>query len=248
MLERIQGLPEGVLGIRAKGLISSEDYEKVIVPALEEARSKGSRVRFLYHFPAEFERFTASARWEDLHVGLKYLRLFERCAVVTDEDGIRSAVNVAAAMLPCPVRVFGNDAWNEAVEWVAAPARGTLGFRVLEDRKVAVLEPSGQLRAEDFDAVEARVDAWLEETGGRLAGLVVHAREFPGWENLGSMLRHLRFVRDHHRRVARVALAADGALGEFAEHIGSHFVEAEVKHFGHDQLEAATAWAAGEES
>ena len=59
------------------------------------------------------------------------------------------------------------------------------------------------------------------------------------------MLRHLRFVRDHHRKVRRVALAVDGVLADLAPRLSEHFVQAEIKGFGYDELDRALAWAAG---
>ena len=79
----------------------------------------------------------------------------------------------------------------------------------------------------------------------RCPGVVLHARAFPGWENVGSLLRHVRFVRDHHRTVRRVALAADAKLADLAPRLAEHFVRAELRHFGYDELDDAIAWAAG---
>jgi hypothetical protein len=72
---------------------------------------------------------------------------------------------------------------------------------------------------------------------------VIHTREFPGWENLGSLIQHVRFVRDHHRRVGRVALASDSRLADLAPRLAEHFVQAEVRRFGYDDLDAAIMWA-----
>jgi len=74
---------------------------------------------------------------------------------------------------------------------------------------------------------------------------VIHAREFPGWENLGSLLRHLRFVRDHQRHVKRIAFAADSKLAGVAPAIADVFIHAEVKSFAYDELDIAIAWASG---
>jgi hypothetical protein len=107
---------------------------------------------------------------------------------------------------------------------------------------VIVVEVKQALRAQDFDALELAADNWIEAHGD-LQGLVIHVREFPGWENLGGLVRHMRFVRDHHRKVKRIALSADSKLASVAPRIGEHFVKAEVKGFGYDELEAAVAWA-----
>jgi hypothetical protein len=74
---------------------------------------------------------------------------------------------------------------------------------------------------------------------------VIHARAFPGLENLGALVRHVRFVRDYHRHVSRIALAADSKLASVAPRIAEHFVQAEVKVFGYEELEKAIAWAGG---
>ncbi|HVZ21683.1 MAG TPA: STAS/SEC14 domain-containing protein, partial [Vicinamibacterales bacterium] len=67
--------------------------------------------------------------------------------------------------------------------------------------------------------------------------------QFPGWENLGTLLRHVRFVRDHHRLVRRVALAVDGTVAQMAPVLADHFVQAELKQFSADDLEPAIVWA-----
>jgi hypothetical protein len=54
----------------------------------------------------------------------------------------------------------------------------------------------------------------------------------------------MRFIRDHHRKVKRIALAADTKLASLAPRIAEHFIQAEVKSFGYDELAAAIAWAA----
>jgi hypothetical protein len=245
MLQTIENLPSGVWGLRAIGKVSKSDYEQVVRPALEEARRQGHRLRFLYHLGTEFDGFTPGGAWEDARVGLQYLRLFERCAIVTDVDWLRAAGRAAAPLMPCPVKVFHNGEWNAAVDWVGAPLDTSLNFRILADRGVLVIEPHAQLRAEDFDALTAAVDTWIESTAHPLQGIVIHARAFPGWENLGSLLRHVRFVRDHHRRVQRVAIATETAVAGIAASLVDHFTEAKVKRYDYDDFECAIDWAAG---
>jgi hypothetical protein len=53
------------------------------------------------------------------------------------------------------------------------------------------------------------------------------------------MLGHFRFVRDHHRTIRRVALAADGAVAELAPRLAEHFIRAEITRFGYDELDEA---------
>jgi hypothetical protein len=241
VLETLRDLPAGVDGIRATGTVTKEDYDTVLRPLLEVAH-RGRRIRLLYQFAPEFRGFTPGAGLEDVRLGLKYLRLFERCAVVSDVGWIRDGVRLLGTMMPCPVKVFGNAQWREAVDWVSAPIRGTVPHRLLTDAGVLVVEPTQPLGAEDFDALAATVDPWIEAEG-RLRGIVIHTRGFPGWQNIGSFLRHVRFVRDHHRKVGRIALAADGVLADMAPTLADPFVQAEVRRFDYDRLDDAIRWA-----
>ena len=102
----------------------------------------------------------------------------------------------------------------------------------------------GSLEKADFEQLAAAVDPHITQTGG-LAGLVIKAPAFPGWENLGALAAHVRFVREHHRQIRRIAVSTDSALGKVAEQLASHFVAAEIRRFPAVDLEAARHWAMG---
>lgn len=111
------------------------------------------------------------------------------------------------------------------------------------DEKDSILHvrPKAALEKEDFVALARTVDPFIERTGA-LNGLIVEAAKFPGWEGLGAMVAHFRFVRDHHKRIKRVCVVTDSALGNLAERLASHFVSAEIRHFPAKDLEAAKKW------
>ncbi len=245
MLEKMKDLPSGIDGLKAVGKISKEDYEQAFVPLLDEARREGHHIRFLYQFGPEFESFSPGAAWEDAKIGLHSMRLFDGCAIVTDLAWIRESTRLAGFFMPCPVRIFGNSERNNAVEWLQSlPETAAVSHRLHPESGVIVVEIKQALRAQDFDALAFTADSWIE-AHGNLQGLVIHAHEFPGWENFGSLLRHMRFVRNHHREVKRIAFAADSKLASLVPRIADHFVQAEVKSFGYDELERAVAWASG---
>ncbi|MGW2705373.1 STAS/SEC14 domain-containing protein [Streptomyces sp. NPDC001340] len=244
MLDWAQDAPPGVDAVKAIGTVSKHDYETVVEPIVDAARREGRRIRLLYEFGPEFRSFTPAAGWEDFKVGIGALRLFEGCAVVTDIGWIRESTRFASFLMPCPVRVFDVQEREEALSWlVSLPEGPGVSHQLLSDSNVLVIEVEQPLRTPDFEALAQTADSWLE-SHDTLAGVVVHAREFPGWENIGSVLRHVRFVRDHHRKVRRVALAADSRLAELAPHFAKHFVQAEVRQFGYAELDDAVAWAA----
>jgi hypothetical protein len=243
MLEKIMNLPEGIEGVRAAGVVSREDYKQVFEPVFERAQREGHRVRLLYQFGPEFERFSAQAAWEDARLGLRSTRLLAACAIVSDLDWIRQASRLVGFFIPCPVKVFSNDEGAEAIEWLKDQSqRPATSHRMLPELGVVAVEVDEALAARDFEALAATADAWIE-SHGKLNGLVVQARNFPGWENLRGLTQHLRFVRDHHEKIGRVALATDSKLAGVAPALARHFVDAEIKRFDYDDVDSATQWA-----
>ncbi len=246
MLERIPDLPAPLDGFLATGKISREDYEHTFEPLIDAARRDGRRLRLLYQFGPEFQGFTPGGVWEDAKLGLRSIRMFDGCAIVSDVAFIREATKLAGFVMPCPVRVFPSTERGAAVAWLGSlPEVAAVVPRLLADSGVIVVEITQALRAQDFDALADIADAWIS-AHGELRGLVIHMRTFPGWENFGSLLRHVRFVRDHQRKVRRVAFAADSPLASLGPQLGAHFVEAELKGFGYDDAATAIAWAGGQ--
>jgi hypothetical protein len=243
MIEKISNLPPGIDGFKAVGMLSREDYETTLMPLISAARKSGRQIRLLYQVGPEFEGLTPGGAWEDAKFGLQSLSLLEGCAVVTDHDWIRQSTRVAGYFLPCPVRAFPNAEFTDAVSWLSGlPQRAAVSQRMITESGVLVLEVDQALRAEDFKEIERTADGWIE-THGKLPGLVLHMRHFPGWENLDSMLQHARFVRDHRRLIKRVALVADGTVARIAPTIVDLLVIPEVKRFRFDELDAAIRWA-----
>jgi hypothetical protein len=119
MIEKIPNLPDNVLGFTAKGTITANDYESVIIPAVEALFSRYHKVRFLYHLGEEFSEFEVSAMWNDIKLGLTHLTGWERMAVVSDMDWIRAAVRVFGLAIPGHIRVFHNSELTEATRWIS---------------------------------------------------------------------------------------------------------------------------------
>ena len=106
---------------------------------------------------------------------------------------------------------------------------------------ILYVRPTSKLEPEDFVQLAKTVDPHIEERGS-LAGLIIDAASFPGWESLGAMAGHFRFVRDHHKHIKRIAVVTDSPLGNVAEHLASHFVAAEIRHFRAGAQAAAKQW------
>lgn len=119
-----------------------------------------------------------------------------------------------------------------------------IDFRLDKADSILYLKPQSALEQEDFARLAQAVDPHIEAEG-KLAGILFEVAAFPGWESLGAMAAHFRFVRDHHRRIEKIAVVTDARLGDVAERLAPHFVAAEFKHFPAGEVDAARRWITG---
>jgi hypothetical protein len=120
MLELIQGLPDGVVGVEAHGQITAADYEEVLIPAFSDAQAKSDdgHVRVLYVLGHDFPGITAGGALKDAELGLGRLRTWERVAIVSDAEWMRRAIHGLGWMMPGEVRVFAAEEVDSARSWV----------------------------------------------------------------------------------------------------------------------------------
>jgi hypothetical protein len=123
VIEAIEDMPAGTIGIRATGHVTGDEYRQSVLPRLREAAEAGD-VRLVFEVGPGFQKFDAGALAQDaklgLTVGLGHLRSWKRTAVVTDVDWIVKSIHMFAWLTPGEVRVFDLDALEEAKAWAAA--------------------------------------------------------------------------------------------------------------------------------
>jgi hypothetical protein len=114
----------------------------------------------------------------------------------------------------------------------------------MRDKGILVVRPQSALEAGDFHRLAQAVDSYLADKG-TLSGLLVEAPDFPGWDSFAALIEHFKFVRDHHRRIRRVAAVTDNSFLKIAPRIAAHFAQPEIRVFGSAERTAALAWLEG---
>jgi hypothetical protein len=112
---------------------------------------------------------------------------------------------------------------------------------LMPDQGILILTPEGPLQQTDFEKITQLIDPYIE-SAGELHGLLIHAECFPGWADFAALLAHLKFVKNHHRHIAKVAAVTDSGFLTIMPSIVSHFVHAQVRHFDYDDKESALKW------
>jgi hypothetical protein len=116
-----------------------------------------------------------------------------------------------------------------------------ISHELMSERGILIVIPEGPLEKNDFEALARDVDPYIEAQG-KLNGLLISAKVFPGWKDFAALVSHLRFVKNHHQKIRRVAAVTDSGFLSILPHIANHFVAAEVKHFEYGDKDRALAW------
>ena len=119
MIRILRGMPAGVVGLEAVDDVEEEDYQDVIVPAVEAAIAEHGKVRLVYVLGPEFDEYEGEAVWEDLKLGARHPASFERIAIVTDARWAAPAIKIFSVLWPGQARAFPLSELEAAKQWAA---------------------------------------------------------------------------------------------------------------------------------
>ncbi|MDH3679910.1 MAG: STAS/SEC14 domain-containing protein [Acidimicrobiia bacterium] len=120
MLELLPDLPDHVLGIKAIGDVEDDDYEDVLVPAIDDRLSRHEKIRLLYVLGEEFDGYEGDALWEDAKLGMKTFTSYDRIAIVTDSKLISRSVKAFGWLMPGEVKVYPIADVEGATGWITS--------------------------------------------------------------------------------------------------------------------------------
>lgn len=116
-----------------------------------------------------------------------------------------------------------------------------IDVKLLRDDGILVISPVGQLQSSDFEQLRLLADPYIEEHGD-LAGLLIDAESFSGWEDFSSLLSHINFVRSHQDKIERVAAVTNNGFLAVLPAVADYFAAAEVRHFNYQDRDQAITW------
>ena len=78
MIELLKDFPGNVIALAAAGQVTRDDYEKVVIPAVERTLAKHEKVRLYYQIGSDFSGFDPGAMWADTKVGMGHFLRWEK--------------------------------------------------------------------------------------------------------------------------------------------------------------------------
>ena len=95
---------------------------------------------------------------------------------------------------------------------------------------------------ESYDPVKVgRVRQRLEEFA------VPNEKERKKCNNFAAFLSHMKFVKNHHQKIKKIAAVTDSSFLSIMPQVANHFIKAEVRHFDYADRDAALNWLKTEE-
>ena len=116
-----------------------------------------------------------------------------------------------------------------------------LNYELNRAESILILKPIGPLESTDFERIVQEVDPYITEKG-KLNGLMIYAKSFPGWDNFAAFLSHMKFIKNHHHKIKKIAAVTDSKFLSIMPQVANHFIQAEVRHFDFDDEETALNW------
>jgi SpoIIAA-like len=116
-----------------------------------------------------------------------------------------------------------------------------LNFELNRAEGILILKPIGPLESTDFEKLAREVDPYVIEKG-KLNGLMIFTKSFPGWDNFAAFLSHMKFVKNHHQKIKKIAAVTGSGFLSIMPQVANHFIQAEVRHFDYDDKDKALDW------
>lgn len=119
MIHHLQNLPSNIVGFKAVGEITEEDFSETVMPKVKELIDKTDQLNYLLVLETSLKNFTVGAWMKDALMGIKHLTKWNRAAIVSDTEAIRSFTNFFSYLMPGEFKGFEHKDLEKAIEWVA---------------------------------------------------------------------------------------------------------------------------------
>ncbi len=114
-------LPENsgnILGFRAQGTITLEDFRQTLAPCLAAVIQDWGKARMLLYLDEDFQGFDLEAFKGEAALDSKHRDNLEKIAVVGGSFMINLQIRLGAALLGGEVQTFASEELEEAWDWV----------------------------------------------------------------------------------------------------------------------------------
>jgi len=243
MIEIKKNTNKDIIEIKLSGKVTAKDYEEILIPAIKEKLKTSDKLNMLYHVGKDFDSYEFKAMYDDAKAGFQFFNKWNKIAVVSDIKWITNGAEFFAFTIPGDIKTFSNDKLEIARTWLLEKKelQPNIKITIEKQSKTAILELKKSLSKDDFLYAKSVIDPFIEKNN-KLNGIIIYTKNFPYWDSFTGFVSHINFIKNHHQHIKKLAFVTDSFVGSIGEHLGSHFVNAEVKNFNFNELQEAKKW------
>ena len=118
MIQQITDLPENMVGFRASGEVTKDDFD-IVLKKVEEIVEKTGKLNYLLYLETSPANFTIGAWVKDGLLGVQNLTKWNRAAIVSDSEIVKKFTDVFSDIMPGEFRGFEMDDLQHAIDWTS---------------------------------------------------------------------------------------------------------------------------------
>ncbi len=118
MIQQITDLPENMVGFRASGEVTKDDFD-IVLKRVEEIVEKTGKLNYLLYLETSPANFTIGAWMKDGFLGVQNLTNWNRAAIVSDSEIVKKFTDVFSDIMPGEFKGFEMDDLQRAIDWTS---------------------------------------------------------------------------------------------------------------------------------
>jgi len=120
MFEILPESKDALLAVRASGKLTAEDYEKILLPKLNELFKVHKKLDMLVLFDEDFACWSSpQAVWDDAKIGLQHPNDFNRIALVGAPQWVEWGMKLYSLFVKGNIRSFPAGQKEDAFVWLS---------------------------------------------------------------------------------------------------------------------------------
>lgn len=119
MISIIRNAPANVAAFTATGEVNKEDFENTVMPHVKAVVEQYDELNYVLNLDTDIGNFSMGAWWQDALLGIKNITKWNRAAIVTDKEGIRTFTEIFSKVMPGEFRGFEKEELETAISWAS---------------------------------------------------------------------------------------------------------------------------------
>lgn len=118
MIRQIPDLPINMVGFRASGEVTKDDFE-IVKTKVSELVTKTGKLNYLLYLHSSPSDFTIGAWLQDALLGIQNITKWNRASIISDSETVDNFTTVFSKIMPGEFRVFPKAEYDKAVDWTS---------------------------------------------------------------------------------------------------------------------------------